>query len=121
MFVIATIPTRLALIGAAILEGIGSGIVIPSIMTLLSDRTVPKERGLIFGLAWLGFDLGMASCSPFIGGLITIIGLSGAFKIASAMAVLALVIFATFSSSSLKNSFLFAIGLARDQYAKPIG
>ena len=118
MLVIATIPTRLAFIGAAMLEGIGSGIVIPSIMTLLSDRTVPKERGLIFGLAWLGFDLGMAACSPIIGGLITVIGLSGAFAIASGMAILALVIFATLSSSSVKTSFLFAIGLAKDQYAK---
>jgi len=120
MLVIATVHTRLALIGAGALEGIGSGIVIPSIMTLLSDRTTPKERGFIFGLTWLGFDLGMAACSPIIGTLIVIIGLSGAFAVACGMAILALVIFVTQSSSTLKTSFLFAIGLEKDRYAKTL-
>ncbi|AFY74939.1 arabinose efflux permease family protein [Synechococcus sp. PCC 7502] len=117
MLVIATVHSRWAVLGAGILEGIGSGIVIPSIMTLLSDRTLPKERGFIFGLAWLGFDLGMASCSPIIGSLIKVIGLSGAFMVASGMAVLALIIFMTQSSSSLKTSFLFAISLGKDPYS----
>jgi len=118
MLVIGTMPTRLAFIIAALFEGTGSGIVIPSIMTLLSDRTVLKERGFIFGLAWLGFDLGMAACSPIIGSLILFIGISGAFKIACGMAVIALVVFSTQSSSSLKKSFLFAIGLEKDHYAQ---
>jgi len=117
MLVIATVHTRLALIGAGLLEGIGSGIVIPAIMTLLSDRTTPKERGYIFGLAWLGFDLGMAAFSPIIGSLITVIGLSGAFAVACGMAILALIIFATQSSSNVKKSFLFAIGLEKDRYS----
>jgi len=117
MLLIATVHTKLALLGAGALEGIGSGIVIPSIMTLLSDRTVPKERGFIFGLAWLGFDLGMAAFSPIVGTLITVIGLSGAFAIAFGMAILALVIFTTQSSSSVKKSFLFAIGLEKDRYS----
>ncbi len=118
MLVIATVPTRLAFICAALLEGTGSGIVIPSIMTLLSDRTTTIERGYIFGLAWLGFDVGMAASSPIVGGLINVIGLSGAFMVASSMAVLALVIFATQSSNNVKNSFLFAIGIGSDRYTK---
>jgi MFS family permease len=114
------VHTRLAYIGAGALEGMGAGMVIPSIMTLLSDRTVPKERGFIFGLAWLGFDVGMAGFSPIVGSLIRIIGLSGAFGVACATAILALIIFATCSSSSIKTSFLFAIGLEGDRYARDL-
>lgn len=118
MVLIARVHSQLGYLGAAICEGVGSGIVIPAMMTLLSDRTVPKERGFIFGIAWLGFDLGMATCSPVIGGLIGSIGLSGAFLIACAMAILALLIFLTQSSGNVRASFLFAIGMGGDHYAQ---
>lgn len=120
MLMIATTHSQVGYLGAAVCEGIASGIVIPAMMTLLSDRTIPQERGFIFGIAWLGFDLGMATCSPIIGSLIRVIGLNGAFGIGYGMAILALLIFLTQSSGNVKSSFMFAIGMGKDQYAQII-
>jgi MFS family permease len=104
---------------AGMLEGIGANIAIPAIVTLLADRTVAAERGLVFSLAWSGFDLGMAFAGPIIGNLIPQVGLSNSFLISAGFAVVALVIFSTQSNYSLAESLRFATGQAKDKFAVP--
>ncbi len=102
---------------AGMLEGIGANIAIPAIVTLLADRTVADERGLVFSLAWSGFDLGMALAGPILGNLIPFMGLSNSFLITTGFAVMALVIFSTQSNRTLVDSLRFATGKAKDNFA----
>ena len=101
--------------GAA--EGLGSGIIIPSIIALLADRTVPQERGYVFGMTWIGFDVGMAISAPVMGKMIGLVGITNIFAIATGICLLGLIIFATQSNKSVAESFKFAIGKSRDRYA----
>jgi MFS family permease len=102
---------------AGMLEGIGANIAIPAIVTLLADRTEAPERGLVFSLAWSGFDLGMAFAGPTLGNLIPFIGLSNSFLISAGFAVVALVIFGTQSNQNLAESWRFAAGKVKDNFA----
>jgi MFS family permease len=102
---------------AGMLEGIGANIAIPAIVTLLADRTVAAERGLVFSLAWSGFDLGMAFAGPTMGNLIPQVGLSNSFLISAGFSVVALVIFSTQSNYGLAESLRFATGRAKDKFA----
>jgi MFS family permease len=102
---------------SGIAEGIGSGITIPAIVALIADRTVPQERGYIFGLTWLGFDLGIAVAGPIMGKLIAFVGITDIFAIATGLCLLGIVIFATQSNKTISESFKFAIGRTRDHHA----
>ena len=102
---------------SGIAEGIGSGITIPAIVALVADRTVPQERGYIFGLTWLGFDLGIAFAGPIMGKLIGVVGITDIFAIATGLCLLGIVVFATQSNKTISESFKFAIGRADDRYA----
>jgi MFS family permease len=104
---------------AAILEGAGSGIVLPTIIALLADRSQIKERGSIFGAAWIGFDLGIAAAGPVIGGLVKGVAINNAFSIAASLGLVAILVFATQSNRNIADSLRFAIGRARDKYATP--
>jgi MFS family permease len=102
---------------AGALEGIGAGIAIPAIVTLLSDRTVSAERGFVFGLAWAGFDLGIALAGPAIGNIIPRVGLANSFLITAGLSILAIAIFSTQANHSLPESLRFATGKSKDKYA----
>ncbi len=102
---------------SGIAEGIGSGIVIPAIVALLADRTVPQERGYVFGMTWIGFDVGIAVAGPIMGKLIAFVGITNIFAIATGLCMLGLVIFATQSNKTVAESFKFAIGQTCDRYA----
>jgi len=102
---------------SGIAEGIGSGIVIPAIVALLADRTVPQERGYVFGMTWVGFDVGIAVAGPIMGKLIAFVGITNIFGIATGLCVLGFFIFATQSNQTVAESFKFAIGQTRDRYA----
>ncbi len=102
---------------SGIAEGIGSGIVIPAIVALIADRTVPQERGYIFGLTWLGFDLGIALAGPIMGKLIGLVGITDIFAIATGLCLLGIVVFATQYNKTISESFKFAIGRAIDHHA----
>ncbi|MFM7886042.1 MAG: MFS transporter, partial [Pseudanabaena sp.] len=80
---------------SGIAEGIGSGIVIPAVVALLADRTVPQERGYVFGMTWVGFDVGIAVAGPIMGKLIGVVGITNIFAIATGLCMLGIVIFAT--------------------------
>ncbi|MBD2178086.1 MFS transporter [Pseudanabaena sp. FACHB-1998] len=102
---------------SGIAEGIGSGVVIPAIVALLADRTVPQERGYVFGMTWIGFDVGIAIAGPTMGKMIAWVGITNIFGIATGLCLLGLVIFATQSNKTVTESFRFAIGQTRDRYA----
>lgn len=102
---------------SGIAEGLGSGIVIPAVVALLADRTVPQERGYVFGLTWIGFDVGIALGGPIMGKMIAFVGITNIFAIATGLCVFGLVIFATQSNQTMSESFKFAIGKTRDRYA----
>jgi len=102
---------------SGVAEGIGSGIVIPAIVALLADRTVPQERGYVFGLTWIGFDLGIAFAGPVMGKMIGVVGLTNIFAIATGLCILGVIIFATQSNKTVAESFRFAIGKTSDRYA----
>ncbi len=102
---------------AGIFEGMGSGIVIPAIVALLADRTVPQERGYVFGMTWIGFDLGIAFAGPVMGKMISFVGITNIFAIATGLCILGLIIFSTQSNKSVSESFKFAIGKSSDRHA----
>ncbi len=102
---------------SGIAEGIGSGIVIPAVVALLADRTVPHERGYVFGMTWIGFDVGIALAGPIMGKMIAFVGITNIFAIATGLCILGLIIFGTQSNKSVAESFKFAIGRSRDRYA----
>lgn len=102
---------------SGIAEGIGSGIVIPAVVALLADRTVPQERGYVFGMTWIGFDVGIALAGPIMGKMIGFVGITNIFAIATGLCIVGMVIFATQSNKTVSESFKFAIGKTRDRYA----
>jgi len=102
---------------AGLLEGLGAGLLIPSIVALVSDRVAPHERGRSFSLVLLGFDLGIAIAGPVLGALSDRLGYRVLFEIASGLAVAALVIFLTLSSKTVGRSLRFALGRSADAYA----
>jgi MFS family permease len=117
MATIYVAQTSVGFLVAGAFEGIGSGIVIPAIVTLLADRSIASERGFVFGLAWAGFDLGMAIAGPIMGNAIAFLGLANAFVVATALSLIALAIFSTQSSYNLADSWRFATGQTEDKYA----
>lgn len=102
---------------SGIAEGLGSGIVIPAVVALLADRTVPQERGYVFGMTWIGFDVGIALAGPIMGKMIGLVGITNIFAIATGLCVVGLVVFATQSNKTVSESFKFAIGKTSDRYA----
>lgn len=102
---------------SGIVEGIGSGIVIPSVIALLADRTVPQERGYVFGLTWMGFDVGIALAGPLMGKMTYWVGINNIFAITTILCTLGLIVFATQSNLTVRDSWKFAIGRSSDHYA----
>ena len=105
------------LLMAGFIEGAGAGTLIPTTLAIVSDRSQANERGRLFALCISGFDLGMALAGPLFGQVAGILGYRNLFAIASGLAILALILFATRSSKSLGHSLRFAIGRERDVYA----
>ncbi len=99
------------------IEGMGAGLVIPSIITLIADRTTPQERGSVFGLVWSGFDLGIALAGPTVGAVIRQSELNHAFAIATGLCLIGLVIFLTQSSGNVSGSWRFATGRGHDVWS----
>jgi Arabinose efflux permease len=102
---------------AALLEGVASGTVLPMMVTLMSDRCEPQERGRLFSLCIGGFDLGIALAGPTLGFVAEQVGYRNMFGLAAGIAGLALLIFITQSSKDLSHSMKFAIGQGKDVYA----
>ncbi|MGB3205845.1 MAG: MFS transporter [Crinalium sp.] len=102
---------------AGVLEGAGAGTLMPMMITLLSDRCSPQERGRVFAVCISGFDLGIAIAGGVLGSVVQYFGYRGIFIISTGLVLLALIIFMTRSNKNLANSWLFAWGKAPDIYA----
>ena len=102
---------------SALVEGCAGGTVMPMMVTLMSDRCEPHERGRLFSLCIGGFDLGIAIAGPTLGFVAEQVGYRNMFGLAAGLAGLALLIFITQSSKGLSNSMKFAIGRGKDIYA----
>ena len=102
---------------SALVEGCAGGTVFPMMITLMSDRCEPHERGRLFSLCIGGFDLGIAIAGPTLGFVAEQVGYRNMFGFAAGLAGLALLIFITQSSKGLSNSMKFAIGRGKDVYA----
>ena len=102
---------------SALVEGCAGGTVMPMMVTLMSDRCEPHERGRLFSLCIGGFDLGIAIAGPTLGFVAEQVGYRNMFGFAAGLAGLALLIFITQSSKDLSNSMKFAIGRGKDVYA----
>ncbi|MFM2063416.1 MAG: hypothetical protein RLZZ507_3086 [Cyanobacteriota bacterium] len=104
------------LIGAVI-EGAASGTAIPMISAMMTDRALPHERGRIFGVSLMGFDVGLSIAGPVVGFVAEQIGYRSTFGFATGLTVLAVLIFVTQSSQNISQSLRFAFGRGEDVYA----
>ncbi|MFM6245727.1 MAG: MFS transporter, partial [Dolichospermum sp.] len=99
------------------MEGAASGILIPMISVLITDRTLPHERGRILSISFMGFDVGLATAGAILGTFAQTFGYRSMFGLITALTVLAIVIFLTQSSRDIRKSLGFAFGLHQDVYA----
>ncbi|MGI0488430.1 MFS transporter [Pantanalinema rosaneae CENA516] len=102
---------------AGFAEGAGAGIFLPTMITLIADRSPSHDRGRIFGLCMAGFDLGMAIAGPSLGFVADAIGYRSLFGIASGLVFVAIGVFLTLSSKTLSHSLRFALTNGHDVYA----
>ncbi len=102
---------------AAVIEGVGAGTLIPMIAAMMADRAMPTERGKIFGVCMVGFDVGIAIAGPVLGSVAHQVGYRHIFGFASGLTFLAIIIFLTQCSKDLPHSLRFALGRGRDVYA----
>ncbi len=108
---------NLSFILSAVLEGFGGGTVLSTVDVLIADRSLPHERGRIFAICVVGFDLGIALAGPLGGSVAQQVGYSNMFGVAGGLTFLAVLIFLTLSNKNLINSLRFAIGRGIDDYA----
>lgn len=117
MLMIWTASSAVTFLIAAAIEGAGAGILIPMIAAMMADRSLPYERGRLFGLCMVGFDVGIAIAGPVLGAVAEQVGYRNIFGVASGLTLLAIIIFVTQSSKDLPHSFRFALGRGEDVYA----
>jgi MFS family permease len=102
---------------SAFVEGAASGTAIPMMAAMMTDRAQPHERGRIFGVSLVGFDIGIAIAGPILGTIAVQVGYRNMFGYGAGLTFLAILIFLTQSSHNLNNSLRFALGRAEDTYA----
>ncbi len=119
MVMLATVNTVPLFLAAGCVEGLAAGLLFPGIIALVSDRIGSEERGQMFAVTLMGFDLGIALAGPILGTLADDSGYRILFAIAAGLVVIAMGIFASRSNPTLKQSVGFALGRSPDLYARP--
>ncbi|WP_287128476.1 MFS transporter [Candidatus Cyanaurora vandensis] len=109
-------PTTPLLLTAGFFEGFASGMLFPTILTLVADRSQPEERARTLSLSLGGFDLGIAIAGPVLGLVAVWLGLRIMFGLAAVLAVLACGTFLTQNGKNLMESLRFALGQGGDSY-----
>jgi len=117
MAILCTATSPRGIIISALLEGAGAGVLIPTVVALVADRSTSKERGRVFALCIGGFDLGMAFAGPILGAFADALGYRSMFALACTLATAALVLFLTKCSKDTATSWRYAIGREKDWYA----
>jgi MFS family permease len=115
---LATANSQLSFILAAMLEGLGIGTLIPMIVALVADRSLPEQRGQVLSICIAGLDLGVAIAAPVFGMVANDLGYPGIFTIATGMAASAIVVFMIWGNRSLRHSIGFCLGRDRDVYRR---
>ncbi len=113
---LATARGDLSFIGAAILEGLGIGILIPMTVALLSDRSLSHQRGQILSICLAGLDLGVALAAPAFGMVADQLGYAGIFTVGTGLGISAIAVFLIWGNHSLQQSIGFCLGRDRDYY-----
>ena len=102
---------------AAILGGASGGLILPMMITLMTDRCPPDQRGKFFSLCIGGFDFGIAIAGPTFGFIAELIGYRSMFAVDASLACIAIATFITLSNKDLPHSIRFAFGQGQDTYA----
>ncbi|NJK38766.1 MAG: MFS transporter [Oscillatoriales cyanobacterium RM1_1_9] len=116
MIMLANAQDKFILLTAAVLEGTGAGIVIPTMLALITDRCPPNQRGKYFSLCVGGFDLGIALAGPIFGWIAEQAGYRNMYLLNVVLALLGMLVFMFQSSKTVKLSLKFSTGQARDAY-----
>ena len=116
MWLLAFADSSVVLLLAAIAEGSGAGILIPTMLALISDRSYADERGKVYALCLGGFDVGIALAGPILGFLTEYVSYRGVFTINAFLAIIALIVFSLKGNRNLSSSWRFAIGKQKDLY-----
>ncbi len=116
MLILGTANNSPEILIAAALEGTAAGILIPTIITLITDRCSPHERGQFFSLCIGGFDIGIALAGPLFGWVAEQVGYSNMYFLSAGLALVGLITFTTQSSRNISDSMKFAFGKAEDIY-----
>jgi MFS family permease len=101
---------------AAILEGLGTGILLPMVVALVSDRVSPHHRGQALSTCTAGLDLGIALAAPLFGAVVDILTYAGIFTLGTGLAAIAILVFFVFGNQGVQSSLAFALGRDRDYY-----
>lgn len=102
---------------AALIEGSGAGLVMPMVITMMTDRFQADQRGRIFSISVGGFDFGMAIAGPTCGSVAEYFGYRNMFALNAGFAAIAVIVFLTLSSKSIAHSWRFGWGKEADIYA----
>jgi MFS family permease len=113
---LATASSELSFVFAAMLEGLGSGTLLPMTVALVSDRSLPHQRGQVLSICITGLDLGIAIAAPVFGMVADDVGFPGIFTIGTGMAASAIVVFLIWGNRNLRHSIGFCLGRDRDVY-----
>ncbi|MEM9771359.1 MAG: MFS transporter [Cyanobacteria bacterium P01_D01_bin.73] len=119
MLMLTTVNTVQLFLMAGFIEGLAAGLLFPGIIALMSDRIAAHERGQMFAITLMGFDCGIALAGPVLGGIADEMGYRVLFAIAAGLVVIAMVIFASGSNPTPRQSLKFALGRSPDLYAQP--
>lgn len=116
MACLATASGELSFIFGAMLEGLGSGTLIPMTVALVSDRSLPQYRGRVLSICIIGLDLGIAIAAPVFGSIAKGWGYHAIFTIGTGMAASAIGVFLIWGNTNLRHSIGFCLGRDRDYY-----
>lgn len=117
MYFLTGAHSTAALLWSGILEGLASGLLVPMVIALISERATAQERGRAYSVCLAGFDLGIAMAGVVLGGVVSWLTYRGLFLLTGSIAIAALVIFATQINPTWRQSYRFAIGRSGDHYA----
>jgi MFS family permease len=115
---LASANSQMSFIFAAIFEGLGSGTLLPMTVALVSDRSLPQQRGQVLSICITGLDLGIAIAAPVFGLVAKDVGYPGIFTIGTGMAAGAILVFIIWGNRSLRHSIGFSLGRDRDVYRR---
>lgn len=117
LLVLSHAQTSQAFVLGGLMQGMGTGTILPMMIALVSDRSLSTERGIVYSVCLGGFDLGVAIAPPVFGLFADLLDYQDIFYLTTGLAFLALMVFLTQSSKSLSHSLRFATGREGDVYA----